>query len=260
MRNAAYLLLFGALVCLVLSAFLLATLEQKAQAPAQSTAGQPHFAAFSSPEASGQTVYTPQSFDLVARRLFANVYRLLARQIYGDYGIDEGVCIDVGSGPCYLSIELAKITHLRFFALDIDPAVMPIAIRNVKEAGLLPRFSFVLGDVEQMPFRDDFADLIVSRGSYLFWKDKVSAFREIYRVLKPGGIAFVGGGMGRLLPEEERQAIFKEMARLKFGPQYWGVFPPPLPKMRQILHQAGISSYRIFRNPAPCKMWIEIRK
>ena len=215
----------------------------------------------------GNVIYNAESFDIIARKLFVNVYRLLARQIYGDYGINRGVCIDVGSGPCYLSIELARITDLRFFALDISPEVMPIAIRNVVDSRLLSRFSFVIGDVQNMPFKDNFADLIVSRGSFLFWDDVGQGFREIYRVLKPGGVAFVGGGMGRLMPKEELDRIGRELERLKYGPKYWGVFAPPKEKMLEILLEAGIprDSFKIYEDPSAetvctCEMWMEIRK
>ena len=33
-------------------------------------------------------------------------------------------------------------------------------------------------------------------GSLPFWSDKTQAFREIKRVLKPGGIAYIGCGFG----------------------------------------------------------------
>ena len=216
---------------------------------------------------SGEIAYTPETFDIVATALFKNVYRLLARQIYGDFGINEGVCIDVGSGPCGLSIELAKITDLQFFALDIDPAVFPIARRKLNEARLMHRFSLVTGDAQNMPFKDGLADLIISRGSFLFWDDQVAGFREVYRVLKPGGIAFVGGGMGRFLPQEDLKRIGSELKRLRYGPRYWGITAPSLSEMKDILRKAGVpaAQYRIIDESDPdsgctCEMWIEIRK
>ena len=216
---------------------------------------------------SGQIAYTPETFDIISNALFKNVYRLLARQIYGDYGINEGVCIDVGCGPCGLSIELAKITDLRFYALDIDPAVFPIATRRLNEARLLPRFSLVTGDAQDMPFKDNLADLIISRGSFLFWDDKIAGFREIYRVLKPGGVAFVGGGMGRFLPDEEATKIGQELKRLRYGPRCWGVIAPSVPGMRDVLEKAGVptAQYKIIEESEPdsgcaCDMWVQIRK
>ena len=216
---------------------------------------------------SGQIAYTPETFEIISNTLFKNVYRLLARQIYGDYGINEGVCIDVGCGPCGLSIELAKITSLKFFALDIDPAVFPIARRKLKEARLMHRFSLLTGDVQDMPFKDGLADLIISRGSFLFWEDQVASFREVYRVLKPGGVAFIGGGMGRLLPQADMITIGRELKRLRYGPRYWGVTAPSVSEMREILRKAGVPAarYKITDESEPgsgctCEMWVQIKK
>jgi SAM-dependent methyltransferase len=47
-----------------------------------------------------------------------------------------------------------------------------------------------------LPFADRCFQLAVSRGSVLFLEDRITAFREIHRVLVPGGQAYVGGGMG----------------------------------------------------------------
>jgi hypothetical protein len=37
-------------------------------------------------------------------------------------------------------------------------------------------------------------------GSFSFWHDKRSAFSEIYRVLKPVAVAYIGRGFSRNLP------------------------------------------------------------
>ena len=44
-----------------------------------------------------------------------------------------------------------------------------------------------------MPFEDDFADVIVSRGTLTFIPDIGKCLREVDRVLKPTGVAFLGG-------------------------------------------------------------------
>ena len=56
----------------------------------------------------------------------------------------------------------------------------------------------MLNDAESMPFEDNFADLIVSRGSMFFWNDQTKVFKEIYRVLKPNGMAYIGCGLEQL--------------------------------------------------------------
>jgi ubiquinone/menaquinone biosynthesis C-methylase UbiE len=168
----------------------------------------------------------------------------------------------VGTGPAYLSIELAKITNLKIYALDIDPNAIKIAKRNIKKAGLDGRIETVLGDVHRMPFSDNFADLVISRGSFLFWKDKVKAFKEIYRILKPEGIAFIGGGMGKLLPQEEKQRIKTIMEKKNIGPP--ANLKVSIDEMKVILRKAGIFQFEIFSNGeesgCPCGLWVQFSK
>ncbi len=199
------------------------------------------------------------SFDKIARTLFKNVYLYLALQIKQDFGIDRGICIDAGAGPAYLSIELAKITDLEIYALDIDPEAIEIARKNIANAGFSSRIRLIQANVEKMPFPDNFADLIISRGSYLFWKNKVQAFKEIKRVLKPGGVAFIGGGMGNLLPHEERERIMEIMERDNIGPPK--NLQVSFEEMSQILRQAGIGEFKISTDKGcTCGLWVEFKK
>jgi ubiquinone/menaquinone biosynthesis C-methylase UbiE len=200
-----------------------------------------------------------EAFDKIARTTLKNAYPYLALQIKQDYGITRGLCVEAGAGGAYLSIELAKITELKFQALDIDPAAIRIAQRNIRNAGLTQRIEAVLGDVQKMPFPDHSADLVISRGSFLFWKDKVKAFGEIWRILKPGGVAFIGGGVGKLLPPDEKEIIKEKMTKGEFGPpkNLW----IDLEDMSKILREAGISQFEVTSDDACiCGMWVEFKK
>jgi len=202
-------------------------------------------------------------FDRVARRVFKDVYPALAQQILEDYAIREGLCLDLGCGPAYLAIELAKRSSLRFIAVDLDSEAVRIARKNVAAAGLSDRISVEHGDVQRMRFPADTASLVVSRGSFIFWDDRVSAFREVLRVLRPGGVAFVGGGMGRSITPEKKAAIKKELVRT-------GIRKDCQPsvsrfEMEETLELANVTRYRIMGDGAGdsgcrCGMWIEIRK
>jgi len=52
------------------------------------------------------------------------VYPVLARQIVDDYGITTGICLDIGTGPGYLGLEIAKITKVIVYLADIDEKVL----------------------------------------------------------------------------------------------------------------------------------------
>ena len=51
-------------------------------------------------------------------------------------------------------------------------------------------------------------DLVIFRGAYFFLDEEGKIIREIYRVLKEDGIAFIGGGYGKVTP----QALIDEIA------------------------------------------------
>jgi len=200
-----------------------------------------------------------ESFDKIATTLFKPIYPLLALQIKQDYGITRGVCVDAGSGPGYLAIELAKITELQVTALDIDPEASRIAGRNVSANGLKGRVKVLTADVQKIPLADNSVDLVVSRGSYIFWPDKVAAFKEIRRIMKPGGTAFIGGGMGNLLPQEERRRIQDTMAEKNIGPP--AELAVSFDDMGRILRQAGIPEFKITTDEGClCGLWVEFQK
>jgi ubiquinone/menaquinone biosynthesis C-methylase UbiE len=56
--------------------------------------------------------------------------------------------------------------------------------------------------LENLQFMDAQFDLVVLRGAFFFLKDRVGLLGEIVRVLKAGGMAFVGGGYGKGTPKE----------------------------------------------------------
>lgn len=148
--------------------------------------------------------------DDIAKTVFAPIYPVIAQQVIRFYGSTTGNCIDLGSGPGALSVCLAKISKLAVYAVDKSVHSFAIADRNIREQGLAERVTPVQSDICNMPFDNNFADLMVSRGSIFFWENLVSAFNEIYRVMKPGGITYIGGGFGSA---ELKKSIFKQMAQ-----------------------------------------------
>ncbi|CVK32966.1 MAG: class I SAM-dependent methyltransferase [Methanoculleus bourgensis] len=197
-----------------------------------------------------------EGFTRIAREVFAPIYPVIAEQVLAWSGIRGGICLDLGSGPGLLSVALAEKSDLSVIALDAEPAMARIAQETA--AGRTGRVAPVIGDVHCMPVRDNTASLIVSRGSIFFWEDRVQAFREIERVLRPGGVAFVGGSFGTA---ELRDNIFAEMRRRNPN---WdrdvarrsGQATPDL--LRRELAASAVAGSRIREEEAG--FWVEIRK
>lgn len=137
-----------------------------------------------------------RNMDRIAKTVFAPVYPMIAEQILDRCGVTRGQCLDVGSGPGSLGIALAQASDLSVTLLDSSSEALDIAEKNVLGAGLSSRVSLLQGDVHDIPLPAGSMDLVVSRGSIFFWDDLARAFSEIYRVISPGGKAYVGGGFG----------------------------------------------------------------
>ena len=126
----------------------------------------------------------------------ADVYAPLAKYIVSkcDLSQAQGTGIDLGSGPGNLIIELCERTELHWINADINPCFFEHFYREAARRKLAHRISAIFADAHYLPFRDNYAEVIVSRGSYRFWADKARAFAEIHRVLRPGGMALIGRG------------------------------------------------------------------
>lgn len=192
--------------------------------------------------------------------IWRKIYPLLARQIIEDYRIRRGTCVEIGSGDGKLGLELAKRTALHIYMVDINGDVLKKALSNAYGAGLSNQISIVQAKAEQLPFIDGFADLVISRGSIFFWDDKPEGLKEIYRILKPDGVAFVGGGLSRYISEQERREFIKtRMAGLKDerSRKEWRRLRSP-DYFRQILRQSEILDYRLIIDQPG--IWVEIWK
>lgn len=150
-------------------------------------------------------------FEKIVKGAFAPIYPVIAKQIVDKCQITRGNCIDVGCGSGPLSIMLAKITDLDIYAMDVLTKAIELLKDKIETEDLSKKIKPMLNDAESMPFDDGFADLVVSRGSMFFWNDKTKVFKEIYRVLKPNGMAYIGGGFGTAELFEEVKKKMEEI-------------------------------------------------
>lgn len=135
-----------------------------------------------------------KAYELIAENRLKHTYPLTAMRMLGECGgIRDGICIDVGCGPGHLDVELAKRSNFKIIGVDIDPDAKPLFEDRIRKASLQDRVSFVQADAQDMPFPDDYADVIFSRGTLIFIPDIGKALREVDRILKPTGVAFLGG-------------------------------------------------------------------
>ncbi|MCD7784683.1 MAG: class I SAM-dependent methyltransferase, partial [Oscillospiraceae bacterium] len=93
--------------------------------------------------------------------------------------------VPVGTGvltmPVYQGLPNASVT-----CLDYSEDMMSRAQKRAKRDGLT-HVRFQQGDVGNLPFPDGSFDIVLSLNGFHAFPDKEAAYREVFRVLKPGG-------------------------------------------------------------------------
>jgi ubiquinone/menaquinone biosynthesis C-methylase UbiE len=74
---------------------------------------------------------------------------------------------------------------------DISPAMVAIASGRARAEGIADRIRFRVGDAAALPFPDGSFDLVLSTLSLHHWSKPEQAAREMWRVLKDGGEAWI---------------------------------------------------------------------
>ncbi len=100
----------------------------------------------------------------------------------GDAVLDIGS----GSGTDVLYASLKTGPRGRVYGLDITPAMIAKARANIGKMGA-KNVEILEGPATHIPVPDASVDVVTSNGVLNLVPDKAGAFREIYRVLKPGG-------------------------------------------------------------------------
>jgi len=137
-------------------------------------------------------------------------YPYVAADILEDCRPRKGIWVDLGSGSGGVGLALALANSSAaagstIVLVDPDAGALSEGLRKARGKGLGHRVVAVVGKAESMPLPDCSVDLVVSRGSIFFWDDQGKGLQEVYRVLRPGGEAMLGGGRGKNYPDWARR-------------------------------------------------------
>jgi ubiquinone/menaquinone biosynthesis C-methylase UbiE len=164
-----------------------------------------------------------------------------------------------GCGPGNLAVAIARITNCDVYAMDFSAPMTEIASAKIRQEDLDGRVRAVAGDVHRLPFRATTVNLVVSRGSLRFWRNRPEAIREIKRIMTAGGKCYIGGGLGL---QELAQQVSQKMKECDFAD--WTDKPhgykgrSSRTEWEGILLKAGILHYEITRDDSG--FWIYFGK
>jgi ubiquinone/menaquinone biosynthesis C-methylase UbiE len=174
--------------------------------------------------------------------------------------IDAGIVLEIGPGPGFATIELAKLLEgVQIVCLEASKTMIEIASGHVAEDGLGERITFQEGVAHRLPFPDEYFDLVVSSGSLHEWREADKAFQEMHRVLKSGGCVRVTD-----LRRDADQEALDELARaipsalMRWGLRHSVAEAYTKQKLADLLGRTPWSDYEIVQSPL--ELCVTLRK
>jgi SAM-dependent methyltransferase len=116
---------------------------------------------------------TPMLFEPYARDLAARAAALGPRRV-----LETAAGTGAVTGALVEALPEAEIV-----ATDLNQAMLDVAAGRLSS----PRLSFRQADAQALPFSDGEFDLVLCQFGAMFFPDRVLAYREAKRVLRPGG-------------------------------------------------------------------------
>jgi len=153
------------------------------------------------------------------------------------------VVLDLGCGggfDCFLAAR--KVGEKgQVIGVDMTPQMLAQARENASRSGLA-HVSFRLGEIEHLPLGDQSVDVVISNCVINLSPDKAQVFREVYRVLRPGGRLAIADVVAIAPIPEEIQLDEAALCGCVGG-------AAPAEALRKMLLEAGLSQIAITVKP-----------
>lgn len=157
------------------------------------------------------------------------------------------VVLDLGSGggfDCFIAGRRVGPSG-RVIGVDMTPDMVSRARRNVgvyRQQSGLDNVEFRLGEIEHLPVADSSVDVVISNCVLNLSPDKPRVWREIARVLRPGGrVAISDLALLRTLPEQIRADVVALVGCVAGA--------VPIDEVRTQIESAGLALISVISKP-----------
>jgi ubiquinone/menaquinone biosynthesis C-methylase UbiE len=176
------------------------------------------------------------------------LFREWAARVCESAGIEQGQkVLDVACGTGVLARSASRITGPdgSVVGLDLNEGMLEVA--NQKAAGV----DWKQGAAESIPFENETFDAVISQFGLMFFADKTTALKEMFRVLKSGGTLTIA-----VWDSLESAVGYKTVVGLLnrlFGDEIADALRSPyslgnIPILESLFESAGISGAEIIRH------------
>jgi demethylmenaquinone methyltransferase/2-methoxy-6-polyprenyl-1,4-benzoquinol methylase len=104
---------------------------------------------------------------------------------------DPKQILDIATGTGDLALMMAKLNPDRIVGLDISAGMLAVGKQKIAKANLSDKIEMIVGDSEEMPFKDDTFDAITVSFGVRNFANLEKGVTEIARVLKPTGVLVI---------------------------------------------------------------------
>lgn len=117
------------------------------------------------------------------RTIYENVSKLLDLK-------PEDDLLEIACGCGYFLKKYASHVH-SVAGLDLSELMVKMATKKNKDRVASGTAEFVQGEASQLPWKDNSFSIATTMGSFIAFPKPLDSLKEIHRVLRPGGRAFV---------------------------------------------------------------------
>jgi arsenite methyltransferase len=165
---------------------------------------------------------------------------------------DGETVLDLGSGAGFDALLAArKVSPTgRVIGVDMTDAMLEKARRNADKSGLT-NVEFLKGEIEALPLETNSIDVAISNCVLNLVPDKDRAFREIHRVLKPGGRLAVSDMAWEISPDPSIRANLEAVVGCIGGALV-------LQDYVARLNRAGFASVKVVKHAEAARKMVEV--